>query len=150
MADRHRGFGQGFDRGPGRDRNDRPGGFRGEGGYRGPSGPGGPGPRRDQGRPGPRGDRPDGPPPPRPQYREARPPAPPAEASEFQEVDADLAIALLETATRLTEIVGTAGLPDEPTSRRQAVLENFEALYFSILETVTGGDADDDDDDGEE
>lgn len=143
MADRHRGFGQGFDRGPGRGRDDRgpggPGGFRGEGGYRG--GPRGP---RDSGRPAPRGDRPDAP---RPQYREARPPAPPAEASEFQEVDADLAIALLETATKLTEIVGTTGLPDDPTARRQAVLENFEALYFSILETVTGGDEDEEDED---
>jgi len=71
------------------------------------------------------------------------------EANEFQDVDADLAVAILDTATRLTEIVGTAGLPDEHTLRRQAVLETFEALYFSILESITGGGDDDDEEEVE-
>jgi hypothetical protein len=127
MAERHRSFDRGYDRGPGRGRDDRgrpAGGPRGGGFSGGGRGPGG---GRDF----------SGPP---PQFRERRPPAPPEEAEDFEEVDADLAIAILDTATRLTEIVGTAGLPDDHQQRRQAVLETFETLYFSILSAITGGE----------
>ena len=116
------------------------GGSGGGGRFGGPPGSGGPGgPGGDRGFGGPpRGDRGfSGPP---REYQERRPPASPEEASEFQDVDADLAIALLDTATRLTEIVGTAGLPEGHTERRQAVVETFEVIYFSILEAVTGGE----------
>ena len=121
----------------------RPGGFGGGGR------PGGGFRDRDRGFSGPPRDRgfsgPPRAPRPEPAYREGRPPAPPVEASEFQDVDSDLAIALLDTATRLTEIVGTAGLPEEPEGRRQAVIETFETIYFSILEAVTGGEDEDED-----
>ena len=126
------GFGGGR---PGGGFGNRPGGF---GGGR----PGGGFGNRDRGFSGPPRE-----PRPAPEFREGRPPAPPVEASEFQDVDADLAIALLDTATRLTEIVGTAGLPDEQEGRRQAVIETFETIYFSILEAVTGGEDEDGDSD---
>jgi hypothetical protein len=179
MAERHRGFNRDFEgneggeggrdrggqrgggggyRGGGGGFGDRGGGFGNRGGFGGGGRPGGNfgnrgggfgnrgggfGGQRDRGFSGP-------PRAPRPEYREGRPPAAPVEASEFQDVDADLAIALLDTATRLTEIVGTAGLPDEVEGRRQAVVETFETIYFSILEAVTGGEDEDDDDDTED
>ncbi|CAA9227581.1 MAG: hypothetical protein AVDCRST_MAG77-818 [uncultured Chloroflexi bacterium] len=173
MADRHRSFGREFEGGRGAGGSSG-GGFRGNsgggGGFRGGSGGGGggfrggdrgprppfeggdrgPRPPFDGGDRGPRdfsGPRDSGGP---PQYREGRPPAPPAEANDFEDVDADLAIAILDTATRLTEIVGKEGLPETHAERRQAVLETFEVLYFSILESVTGGGDDEDAEDGGE
>lgn len=68
------------------------------------------------------------------------PPAAPANQDQFEEVEADLAVAILETAAHLTEIVGTAGLPEGHAERRAAVLETFETIYYHVLETVTGGD----------
>src|SRR5687767_1135009 len=143
-----RGSGGGFGGGGG----GRPGGFSGggrpgggfgnRGGGFGNRGGGFGGGQRDRGFSGP-----PRPPRPAPEYREGRPPAPPVEASEFQDVDADLAVALLDTATRLTEIVGPAGLPEDVEARRQAVIETFETIYFSILEAVTGGEEEDDADD---
>jgi hypothetical protein len=65
------------------------------------------------------------------------------EADDFEDVDADLAIAILDTAAKLTEIVGTAGLPDGHVERREAVIESFEAIYFAVLDAVTGGEDDD-------
>ena len=78
-----------------------------------------------------------------PPYRERRPappPPPPPADDEFQEVDAGLAVAILETAAHLTEVVGTAGLPEGYAERREAVLETFESIYYRVLETVTGGE----------
>ncbi|MGH2356073.1 MAG: hypothetical protein ACRDI2_04735 [Chloroflexota bacterium] len=127
MPDRHRGNTRDFDRNRGR-------GF--QGGGRGFGGP----PRRD--RRGPVEPRPsrgfdfEGPPP----IRERRPPAPPAEMEEFEDVDAQLAVAILGAATKLTEIVGTTGLPEGYTERREAVLESFEAIYFALLDAITGGE----------
>jgi len=62
---------------------------------------------------------------------------PPAE-EEYEEVDASLAVALLEAATKLTELVGTSGLPDGYVERREAVIESFEAIYFALVDTVMG------------
>jgi hypothetical protein len=86
-----------------------------------------------------------GPPPPR-EPRSFRPPPtePPPTDDQFEEVDAELAVAILETAARLTEIVGTAGLPEGYTERREAVLETFQATYYQVLEIVTGGEAESD------
>lgn len=158
MAERHRGYGREFERGGGggdrgRRGGDGPRGPRGREGRdggdrprRGPGGFGGPGrPSRPGGFGAPGGFRaPGGPATPFTPYREARPPAAPEEVSEYQEVDADLAIAILDTATRLTEIVGTSGLPEGNVERRQAVVETFEVIYFSILESITGGGEDED------
>lgn len=55
-------------------------------------------------------------------------------------MDASLAVALLEVATKLTELVGTSGLPDGYVERREAVIESFEAIYFALMETVMGED----------
>ena len=142
MADRYRGGTRDFDR----NRGERGGGFGDRGGPGGPGGPGGGRDRRDfsRGRPDFRDDRGFGGPPP---YRERRPPAPPAETEDFQDVDAGLAIAIINTATKLTEIVGTAGMPEGHAERREAVLENFQAIYFSLLDAITG---DEEDEDGEE
>ncbi|HEY7268385.1 MAG TPA: hypothetical protein VH951_01035 [Dehalococcoidia bacterium] len=68
---------------------------------------------------------------------------PPPTEDQFEEVDADLAVAILETAARLTEIVGTAGLPEGYVERREAVLETFQATYYQVLEIVTGGEESD-------
>ena len=57
-------------------------------------------------------------------------------------MDAALAVAILGTATKLTELVGTDGLPEDRTARRDAVVETFEAIYFAVLDAVTGGDED--------
>ena len=123
MTDRHRGGGpRGFDR----DRRPNFEGGRGEGGDRG-------------GRRSP--------------FRDQRPPAPPAEAEdEFEEVDTTLAVAILDTATRLTALIVDKGLPTDLEGRRAAVLEEFGAVYATVLETVTSLDdeEDDEDEDGEE
>ena len=147
----YRGGGGGFDRprpGYGGDRpsfgGGRPGGFGGDrppfgdrpqfgGGGRGDDRPGG-------------GDR-------RPPFRDQRPPAPPAEAEdEFEEVDTTLAVAILDTATRLTALIVDKGLPADIEGRRAAVLEEFGVVYATILETVTSLDEEeeDEDEDGEE
>ena len=131
MADRHRGDSRSFDR----SRNRGPiGGGPGGGGRerRGDSGPGYGREGRDFG----------GPPP----FRERRPaPPPPAPApnEHFEDVEAILASSILQAATKLTEIVGTAGLPDELPKRREAVMETFEAIYFAVLDAVTGEDEED-------
>ena len=151
MVERHRGGGgRPPDRGrnrdggreggrPGRDqrdsRDDR--GRRGEGfggGYRG-----------DRGTP-PFGERRQFRPPPPPPAA----PSPPVGQEQFEEVDADLAVAILETATQLTQLVGASGLPDGYVERREAVLETFEAIYYQVLETVTGGEAEEEEEPEEE
>jgi hypothetical protein len=144
MADRHRGYSREFDRTRGRG----PTGAGGAGGAAGPGGPrgSGDGPRGREPRDG-RGPRDDGGFRPPPAYRERRPPAPPVEADDFEDVDADLAVAILDTAAKLTEIVGTTGLPEGHVERREAVIESFEAIYFAVLDAVTGGE--DDDEEGE-
>jgi hypothetical protein len=105
---------------------------------RGPGGPGGPGGGGFGGGFG-------GPPP----FRERRPapPPPPPDDADFEEVDTDLAVAILDTAARLTEVVGASGLPEGYVERREAVLETFEAVYYRVLETVTGGADEDEEDD---
>ena len=113
-----RGGGGGFDRSRpsyGGDRQSfgggRPGGF---GGDRPPFGERPPFGGRGDDRPG-GGDR-------RPPFRDQRPPAPPAEADdEFEEVDTTLAVAILDTATRLTALIVDKGLPaDLGQARRRA------------------------------
>jgi hypothetical protein len=66
-----------------------------------------------------------------------RPPRP-EETDQFAEVESGLAETILDTAARLTELVGTDGLPEGYVERRQAVVETFEAIYYAVLETVTG------------
>ncbi len=171
MTDRHRG---GSPRGFDRDRRPPFEGGRPEGGDRG--GFRGGGERGGFDRPRPYGDRPPRPygdrpasggrpsygdraqsddrrPPPddrRPTYREQRPPAPPEEVdTEFEDVDTTLAVAILDTATRLTLSIVDKGLPDDLEARREAVLEQFGAVYASILEAVTSIDEEEDDDDDE-
>ncbi len=171
MTDRHRG---GSPRGFDRDRRPPFDGGRPEGGDRG--GFRGGGERGGFDRPRPYGDRPPRPygdrpasggrpsygdraqsddrrPPPddrRPTYREQRPPAPPEEVdTEFEDVDTTLAVAILDTATRLTLSIVDKGLPDDLEARREAVLEQFGAVYASILEAVTSIDEEEDDDDDE-
>ena len=178
MTDRHRGGSpRGFDRDRrppfegGRPEGGDRGGFRG-GGERGgfdrprPYGDRPPRPYGDRpafgGRP-PSGDRPsygdrpqsdDRRPPSddrRPPYREQRPPAPPEEVdTEFEDVDTTLAVAILDTATRLTLSIVEKGLPDDLDARREAVLEQFGAVYASILETVTSIDEEEEVDDDDE
>jgi hypothetical protein len=75
-------------------------------------------------------------------HRERRPPAPPEEAEEFEDVDAQLAVSIIQAATKLTEIVGTSGLPEGHVERREAVVETFEAIYFALLDAITGEDED--------
>lgn len=130
MAERHRGNGRGYER------NRPAGGSRGGGGpYRGPQG------RSDREARGYGGFAPRGAREPR-EPRERPAPPPPAADDEYQDVDAGLAMAILETATRLTELVGSQGLPETQPERREAVLDTFDTIYFRILETVTGGDED--------
>jgi hypothetical protein len=135
MPERHRSNPRDFDRG------DRGRGYGGRGDFGGPGdrdrrgGPGG-------GRPGPpRGDRP--PFEPQPMPRDRRPPAPPEEMDEFEDVEAQLAVAIIQAATKLTEIVGTTGLPEGYTERREAVVESFETIYFALLDAITGADEED-------
>ena len=144
MAERHRGTGRPMDRGRGGRDSGRDGGRDGRG----------PGGRDSRDSRGPRrgssgfGGGFGGPPP----YRERRqpaPPPPPAQDEDFEEVDTDLAVAILDTAARLTEIVGASGRPEGYVERRESVLETFEAVYYRVLETVTGG-ADEDEDSDEE
>jgi hypothetical protein len=146
MPERHRGNPREFDRDRGR-------GYSGRGDFGGPAGPGG----RDRrsGPPGPGGPGGPGGPPPRPEsrtersfeppdlHRDRRPPAPPEEMDEFEDVDAQLAVAIIEAATKLTEIVGTAGLPESYTERRETVVESFETIYFALLDAITGADEED-------
>jgi hypothetical protein len=151
MAERHRNSNRSFER-PGGGREYGQGGDSGRGGRPRPYGDrgdrgdrGGYGQNRDfgqgrgfgQGRDF--GDRRNysGPPP----RREAPVPPPPAN-EEFEDVDAALAVAILGTATKLTELVGTDGLPEDRAARRDAVVETFEAIYFAVLDAVTGGDED--------
>ena len=151
MPDRHRGPGRDLDRPRSRDRGDEPRG-REPRDERGPRGPRGPRDLRDNRGPrdfrdlrDARESRGRGAAPP---FRERRPPAPPptaGEAETFEDVDADLAIAILETATKLTEIVGTAGLPEGHAERREAVIESFEAIYNAVLDAVTGDEDEDED-----
>ncbi len=138
MVERHRGGGRPMDRG-----RDRDGGRPGREGREG---------RDDRGRRGGEGfggGYNSGPPPYR-ERREFRPPPPPRAdppppaPDQFEEVDADLAVAILETAAHLTQVVGTAGLPEGYVERREAVLETFDAIYYRVLETVTGGDEEED------
>lgn len=149
MAERHRGNSRDFDRSRGRPFNEPPGGGPGGGSGGGPGG--GAWERRDVRPRNPRDNRgfadggPSGPPP----YRERRPPAPPVEASDYEDVDADLAVAILQTAAKLTEIVGTVGLPEGHTERREAVVTSFQAIYFALLDAVAG-DEDEDQDDASE
>ena len=139
MPERHRGNPRDFDRDRGR-------GYGGRGDYGGPGDRdrrGGPG-----GRPGPGpGPRPDRGFEPQTMHRDRRPPAPPEEVDEFEDVDAQLAVAIIDAATRLTEIVGTTGLPESYAERREAVVESFETIYFALLDAITG--ADEEDEDGE-
>jgi hypothetical protein len=81
-------------------------------------------------------------------HRDRRPPAPPEELDEFEDVDAQLAVAIIEAATKLTEIVGSAGLPEGYAERREQVVETFETIYFALLDAITGED-DEEEDDGE-
>jgi hypothetical protein len=67
------------------------------------------------------------------------------EAEEFEDVDAQLAVSIIEAATKLTEIVGTAGLPEGHTQRREAVVETFETIYFALLDAITGDEEDGED-----
>lgn len=150
MVERHRGGGRGGDFGRGRDVG-RPGregreGREGRSSREGREGREGRDTRSDRGARGNQsfgsGSFGGGAP-----YRERRQlPAPtaatPAPDEQFEDVDASLAVAILDTAAHLTEIVGTAGLPEGYAERRQAVLETFEAVYYHVLETVTGGDED--------
>jgi hypothetical protein len=73
-------------------------------------------------------------------HRDRRPPAPPEEVDEFEDVDAQLAVAIIDAATRLTEIVGTTGLPEGYAERREAVVESFETIYFALLDAITGAE----------
>jgi hypothetical protein len=139
MPERHRGNARDFDRDRGR-------GYGGRGDYGGPRDndrrgpPGGPPGGRP---PGPRSDRPyDAP----PMHSERRPPAPPEEMDEFEDVDAQLAVAIIQAATKLTEVVGSTGLPDGYSERREAVVETFETIYFALLDAITGADEDDEED----
>ena len=137
MPERHRGNPRDFDRDRGR-------GFGGRGDDYGPQGaerrggPSGPprGPRPDRGFDAP------------PLHRDRHPPAPPEEMDDFEDVDAQLAVAIIQAATKLTEIVGSAGLPEGYAERRAAVVESFESIYFSLLDAITG--ADEDEEEGEE
>jgi hypothetical protein len=78
-------------------------------------------------------------------HRDRRPPAPPEEMDEFEDVEAQLAVAIIQAATKLTEIVGTTGLPESYTERREAVVESFETIYFALLDAITGSDEEDED-----
>jgi hypothetical protein len=147
MPDRHRGNTRDFDR-------DRLRGFGGPGGAGGAGGRGGPSGRdRRSGPPRERTERtgrgPERVLEPQPFHRDRRPPAPPEEMEDFEEVDATLAVAILQAATKLTEIVGTAGLPEAYAERREAVVQSFEAIYFSILDAITGEDEEEEEEDGE-
>lgn len=150
MPDRHRGHSREFDRNRGRGPEGPPGARDRDRGApppfrsRPPQGdrPFG-GPRDDRPFGGSRDERPFGGPPPAPApYRDRRPPQPPEEAEDFEDVDAGLAVAMLDTAAKLTEIVGTSGLPEEYAARRAAVMETFQAIYFSVMETVLGDEED--------
>ncbi|HEX2515069.1 MAG TPA: hypothetical protein VH257_10220 [Chloroflexota bacterium] len=79
-------------------------------------------------------------------HSERRPPAPPEEMDEFEDVDAQLAVAIIQAATKLTEVVGSAGLPDGYSERREAVVETFETIYFALLDAITGADEEDEED----
>ncbi len=141
MAERHRGNGRPTDRERGPSRGSRWGGERDRGDRTQRGG------RADRSRDqwGDRGReqefrRPAGSSP--PVLRERASGTPPALAAneEYEEVDASLAVALLEAATKLTELVGTSGLPEGYVERREAVIESFEAIYFALMETVMGED----------
>lgn len=131
MADRHRGNTRDFDRDRGRGASGPPRGNFG----------GAPRPERREGgppfRPDTRSERTFEP---APLDRDRRPPAPPEEVEAFEDVDADLAVAIIQAATKLTEIVGVAGLPENHGERRAAVVESFETIYFALLDAITGGD----------
>jgi hypothetical protein len=133
MPERHRSNPRDFDRDRGR-------GYGGRGDFGGPGGDrdrrGGPGNPRPG--PPPRGDRP--PYDPQAMHRDNRPPAPPEEMDEFEDVEAQLAVAIIQAATKLTEIVGATGLPESYTERREAVVESFETIYFALLDAITGAD----------
>jgi hypothetical protein len=58
-----------------------------------------------------------------------------------------LAVAILDTATRLTALIVDMGLPTDLEGRRAAVLQEFGAVYATVLETVTSLDDDEDDED---
>lgn len=142
MADRHRGNTRDFDRDRGRGLGGPPRGDFGppRGDFGGPPRPD----RRSGGPPGRPDTRPDRGFEPQPFDRDRRPPAPPEELEDFEDVDADLAVAIIQAATKLTEIVGITGLPENHAERRAAVVESFETIYFALLDAITGGDEEDD------
>lgn len=149
MADRHRGNTRDFDRDRGRGFSGPPrGNFSGA-----PRGDfaGAPRPERREGGPPFRPDaRPERSFEPAPFDRDRRPPAAPEEVEDFEDVDADLAVAIIQAATKLTEIVGVAGLPENHGERRAAVVESFETIYFALLDAITGGDEEEEEEGAEE
>jgi hypothetical protein len=61
-----------------------------------------------------------------------------------------LAVAILDTATRLTALIVEKSLPADLEGRRAAVLQEFGAVYATILETVTSLDDEDEDEEEED